>query len=289
MSDWPALRAARTHSAGQRLPLVIDGRKVGSVARAALPRLQAWPQALRISDRTVTLLASAAEREWVLADINGTLRDEGLITAWRDELFAVVDPSTGEALTRIERAASRFWGTLTRGAHANGYVADEAGRPVQLWIAQRAHDKPTDPGLYDNLIGGGVPSHQSPLQALQREAWEEAGLLDAEVQHPRPGRVLRLLRDIPEGLQFEDLYSYDIALLPGRVPVNQDGEVQGFQCLPIEQALALAAGSTMTVDAALVTLDFALRHRLLLPDTAQALAGQMHTLFVAPHLGDQMA
>ena len=57
------------------------------------------------------------------------------------------------------------------------------------------------------------------------------------------GRVNRLRTDVPEGLQLEDLH--------------------GFDLLPMAQALMLAASDTMTVDAALVTLDFALRHRLL--------------------------
>lgn len=48
------------------------------------------------------------------------------------------------------------------GAHASGYVADVAGRPTQLWIAQRSMAKATDPGSFDNLIGGGVPDGQAP-------------------------------------------------------------------------------------------------------------------------------
>ena len=36
-----------------------------------------------------------------------------------------------------------------------------------------------------------------------------------------------------------------------------------FACHPIDAALAIAAAGEMTVDAELVTLDFALRHRLL--------------------------
>jgi len=68
---------------------------------------------------------------------------------------------------------------------------------------------------------------------------------------------------VAEGLQHEWLYAYDLALPDGLAPRNQDGEVAGFRCLPLDQALALAAGTQMTVDAALVTLDFALRHALL--------------------------
>jgi len=79
----------------------------------------------------------------------------------------------------------------------------------------------------------------------------------------RAGSVLRLLRDIPEGLQHERLYGFDLAMPAGLRPHNQDGEVAGFELLPVAQALRLAAGDAMTVDAALVTLDFALRHRLL--------------------------
>ena len=78
----------------------------------------------------------------------------------------------GVSHATIERAAARFWGTLTLGAHCNGYVADAHGRPTHLWVARRSLSKPTDPGMLDNLIGGGVPLGQSPLEALQREAFE---------------------------------------------------------------------------------------------------------------------
>jgi hypothetical protein len=72
-----------------------------------------------------------------------------------------------------------------------------------------------------------------------------------------------LLRDIPEGLQREWIHVYDLALPAGLVPRNQDGEVAEIALHPIATALDLAAGDEMTVDASLVTLDFALRHRLL--------------------------
>ena len=79
-------------------------------------------------------------------------------------------------LALIERAAARFWGTLTFGAHANGYVADAQGRPTHLWIARRSTHKATDPGKLDNLVGGGVPHGQTPFETLVREGFEEAGL-----------------------------------------------------------------------------------------------------------------
>lgn len=282
MSDWPALRAAAAHDAEARLPFSVNGTPVGSVARAHLDALRAWPDGLlHIDDTQVALRADPGALSSELARLNTALRQQGLIRAWRDEAFALFDPARGVRLATMERAAARFWGTLTLGAHATGYVADARGRPTHLWIAQRSTTKATDPGKHDNLVGGGVPDGQSPRQALVREGWEEAGLAPELMHGARAGSVLCLQRDIREGLQHEWLYAFDLPLPAGLNPQNQDGEVAGFQCLPVAEALRIAAADTMTVDAALVTLDFALRHGLLRGTTAQRLGGRL-----APHRVD---
>ncbi|MFT3818939.1 MAG: DUF4743 domain-containing protein [Rubrivivax sp.] len=278
--EWQAL-AATTRRGVPRLPFVIDGIEAGSVAVVHLPALQAFaPRLLRIEPTRVLLDVAAAARDAALAEIHQRLRAQGLIKAWRDETYPLPDPASLRVLARIERAASRFWGTLTFGAHANGWVAGANGRPARLWIAQRAFDKATDPGAFDNLVGGGVPAGQSPFETLLREGWEEAGLDAAVMRRARRGRVIRLRRDIPEGLQHEWLHAYDLQLAAGERPVNQDGEVHAFRCLPVAEALALAAGATMTVDAALVTLDFALRHGLLPAAEQAALAARSAGLWV---------
>ena len=259
---WPALAAA-TRAGRPRVPFRVAGRRVGSVARDALPALHAHRDLLSVQDDGVELAVPAAARDAALARINAALREQGLIVAWRDEAFALFDPDTRMPLARLERAATRFWGSLTFGAHATGFVAGADSRPSHLWIAQRAPTKATDPGLYDNLVGGGVPRGQTPLETLVREAWEEAGLTPTQAAAARPAGVIELARDIPEGFQHEWLHAYDLELPAGLVPANQDGEVAAFTLLPVADALALAAGPSMTVDAALVTLDFALRHGLI--------------------------
>lgn len=256
---WHALQAARATGVPRR-PFCIDGREVGSVAVAHLDALRRWPHWLRIDAGAVTLLPGAAERDAALAVVNRALHAAGLIRAWRDEPFLLPDPASGTALATMERAAARFWGTLTYGAHANGFVAGADGRPTHLWIARRSPHKATDPGLFDNLVGGGVPAGQTPRQALVREAFEEAGLSPPQVAHAWPGSVLALRRDIPEGFQHEWLYAFDLELPPGLQPANQDGEVASFELLPLAEAATLASGDTMTVDAALVTVDFLVRH-----------------------------
>lgn len=281
---WPALAAARACDSAARVPFVVNGLAVGSVARAHLQALREAAPGFGFDGMALHGEGSPAALSAMLAEANAALRAAGLILAWRDEPFALYDPATLAPLATMERAACRFWGTLTLGAHCTGWVADAAGRPERLWIAQRSATKATDPGLFDNLIGGGVPAGQSPADALLREGWEEAGLRPAQMSGARAGPVLRLQRDIREGLQHEWLYAFDLELPADVQPHNQDGEVAGFRCLPVGDAVALAAGDAMTVDAALVTLDFAHRHRLLPPRDAQRLGARLQALRAAAPL-----
>lgn len=285
-TSWPSIEIA-TRRTRPRVPFVIDGVVVGSVAVEHLDALRRWAPRLRVGPDGVALAAPAAARDDALAAVNAGLREQGLILAWRDETYPVVDPASLQLLACVERAASRFWGTLTFGAHATGWVAGTDGRPAALWIAQRSLAKATDPGAHDNLVGGGVPHGQTPFETLVREGWEEAGLRPEVMQRAQPGRVIRLQRDIPEGLQFEWIHGFDLPLRPDELPVNQDGEVHAFTLHPVADALAIAAGTTMTADAALVTLDFALRHRLLPPAEHEGVAARAGGLWVTAVTNDR--
>ena len=39
--------------------------------------------------------------------------------------------------------------------HINGYVGDATAGGQQLWVARRAANKPTWPGLLDHIVAGG--------------------------------------------------------------------------------------------------------------------------------------
>ena len=291
---WPAISAARQRDADARLPFhILDqglALPVGSVARAHLGALAAWPEALRVTPTTVTLCLPAAQRSAFFDTANRQLRDAGLVRAWRDETYPVIalnlaaDAWDGRAapLATLERAAARFWGTTTFGAHCNGYLRGADGRPSHLWIARRALDKAVDPGLLDNLIAGGVPWGQTAAQAVLREGWEEAGLRPPQMQALQPGRRFAVARDVAEGLQQELVSVFDLVLPPGLQPRNQDGEVHSLALMTAAQALGHAAAGDMTVDASLATLDFALRHRLLAANLHQHLRAMSDGLWRGP-------
>jgi 8-oxo-dGTP pyrophosphatase MutT (NUDIX family) len=272
-TSWPAIALARACDGPARIPFVLmdeQGPVLGSVALAHLDALRAWPDAFELrtspggAPRALLLRLPADVRDARLALVHARLRADGLITAWRDEPYPLRDRTGGEH-GRIERAASRFWGTLTLGAHCNGYVADAAGRPTHLWIARRSATKATDPGRLDNVIGCGVPAGQSPRAAIVREGWEEAGLVPAQMSALEVGGLLELVCDIPEGRQHERLHVFDLAFPAGLVPRSVDGEVAEHRLMPLPEALARAAAGELTTDAALATLDFAVRRRLVEP------------------------
>ena len=278
---WSALAAASCREV-PRVAFLIDGRRVGSVARDHLDALSRWPAWFAQDAQGLHLRVAPGERDAALAQVNAALRADGLVRAWRDETYAIVAAPGTPPLALIERASSRFWGTLTFGAHCNGWVAGADGRPARLWVARRAWTKATDPGKLDNLIGGGVPHGQSPFETLVREGHEEAGLDAATVRRAVPGSVIALACDIAEGFMHEHLHAFDLELAPDAAPVNQDGEVAELTLRPVDDALALAAAGEMTVDAALVTLDFALRHGLASTAEADALHAAMRPLRYAP-------
>jgi len=270
---WPAIALARACDGPARVPFVLmdeGGPVLGSVAVDHLDALREWPDAFGRVDgpggvpRALALRLPAPGRDARLAQVHERLRAQGLIVAWRDEPYPLRDRHGGEHGT-IERAASRFWGTLTLGAHCNGWVADAAGRPSHLWIARRSYSKPTDPGRLDNMIGCGVASGQAPREAVIREGWEEAGLEPAQMAGLVTGGLVDLECDIPEGRQHERLHVFDLRLPAGLAPRNIDGEVHEHRLMPVAEALARAAAGELTTDAALATLDFAVRHGLVEP------------------------
>ena len=266
---WHALAEARKQHRPRRA-FVVDDECVGSIDEEHLTALQPWGRWIEVRAQAVVLTAEAAERDAVLAEVNGRLHEQGLIRAWRDEPFPLLSPTSGRVMAVFERASARFWGTLTLGAHCNGWVAGPDGQPGAMWIARRSATKATDPGKLDNLIGGGVPWGQTPWETLVREGFEEAGLSPAQMERATPGRVIELDRDVPEGRQFERLHVFDLELREGECPVNQDGEVAEVGLWSIHHTCAAASTDEMTVDAALVTLDFLLRRQLLAPPEAAA-------------------
>lgn len=266
------LRAARKFSAGKHVPLVCEGSRVGRLRKQSAQRLLAWPDVFRRDQAGIHIvdsLDSAAARTMAIDRVVHVLQLEGLITGWRDERYAVVSDFAAPPLFHIERAAARFFGTTTFAAHANGYCG--SGENCEMWIARRSQSKPIDPGMLDTLVGGGMSAGTLPLQTIVKEAWEEAGIPEALARNAVAAGTIVVLREVPEGVQSEVIFVHDLELPREFEPRNQDGEVAGFQRLPVSAVVEmLNEGADFTLDASLVVLSFLTRHGYVMIDAITA-------------------
>ncbi len=249
-------RAQQLPPAGAR-PATIAGRVGGWIGPAALAAVASLP-GVHVEPEAVHFTAAPAARlslDAVLRGVALALRDAGCIRAWRDELLDVM--AEGRPLGRIERGAVRPLGLLTQAVHLNGWSPD--GR---LWVARRALDKSTDPGLWDTLAGGLVAAGEDPESALLRETLEEAGLPAVALAGHGPLRtVLRMHRRLDDGYQVENVLLSDCVLDAGASPRNMDGEVLEFRCLAMPELWDMITHGAFTLEAELAILD-SLRHRL---------------------------
>mgnify|MGYP003694218689 CR=1 FL=1 len=125
-------------------------------------------------------------------------------------------------LVGIERAAARYFGIRTYAVHVNGLV--RSGGDLAMWLARRSPTKAIDPGLLDNLVGGGIAAATAVLDTVRKEAWEEAGIAATVAARARPQGSVDICRAQPEGLQRETVFVYDLELDADFGPANQDGE-----------------------------------------------------------------
>jgi 8-oxo-dGTP pyrophosphatase MutT (NUDIX family) len=226
------------------------GQQVGWLRPELAARLAAWPAVFESSPDQVTLLKKEA-----LPPIVEQLAQEGFIPGWRNERYRI-----GEHF-EIERAAARPFGLTTYAVHANGIVFDKS-----MWVARRSRTKPVDPGMLDNLLGGGMTAGLSIEEVLVKEAWEEAGIAAPLARSATRGGSVRILREVPEGVQSEVIYVYDLALPADFEPTNQDGEVAEFRLLPFDEILRLLRDTEQfTLDATLVAMDYFSRRSTTVP------------------------
>ena len=242
---------------GVFLPMWAQERRCGWVTPAFADTLQRWPRVFECHSRRVAFsswVESAHARTEAMAEVLAVLRDEGMFPGWRGERFGVYGEASGEPLFAMERGAVKRFGVRSRASHINGLVETPEG--VSMWIARRSASKTTDPGKLDNLVGGGIAEGYDAWDTLLKEAWEEAGIPPQLAQRARPRDTLRFDYLCPEGLDSNEVECFDLSLPVDFKPSNQDGEVDDFQLVPMEDLYdLLTQPHRFTVDAALVIWD----------------------------------
>jgi 8-oxo-dGTP pyrophosphatase MutT (NUDIX family) len=275
------LERALARPAGSYRPLTVDGDVVGWLDAARAARLArfagifvAGADGLRFADA----LSTPAARTAALDGVARTLAAEGALSAWRDERYAAASGLHAPPRFLLERCAARYFGIRTWAVHVNGLVVgggDGDGEP-DMWIARRSPTKAIDPGMLDNLVGGGIAAGADAARTVVKEAWEEAGIPAPLARRARPAGAVHICREQPDGLHRETIFVHDLVLPADFTPVGQDGEVVEERRVSLAKAARLVANASgpdvVTADASLVIVDCLLRHGAIAPDAPDYLA-----------------
>jgi 8-oxo-dGTP pyrophosphatase MutT (NUDIX family) len=242
------------------VPLRVDGQRMGFLTPDRAQRLERF-DCFRWRADALEIAGERRGRDAAMAEVARTLAAEGLLTAWRDERYAVRTRFDASPLFEVERAAARYLGIHTYAAHVNGLVRTSEG--VRMWVARRSATKAIDPAMLDNLVGGGIAAGATVVDAVVKESWEEAGIGAETARQAFRAAELTVFRQQPDGIQHETIYAHDLWLPPDWTPRNQDGEAVEHRLLTLAAAADIVGNETapdvMTADASLVTLDCLVR------------------------------
>ncbi len=245
-------------------PLRIGGQTAGWLDPQRALRLRPFTKIFEVRETEVTLsprLGDISARTIAFDEVARVLAAEGALTAWRDERYAVASGFGTPPWFLLERAAARFFGIHTYAAHVNGVV----GRTrVRMWLARRSPTKAIDPGMLDNLVGGGIAAGRSVADTVVKEALEEAGIDASLARRAQFAGTVDICRARPDGLQHETIFVHDLSLRADFAPAAIDGEAVDYRLVELSDAARIIAHAegpdVATADSSLVILDYLLRH-----------------------------
>ncbi|MEE8444725.1 MAG: DUF4743 domain-containing protein [Alphaproteobacteria bacterium] len=268
MSFLDRIRECNDHDLSGFVPFEVAGARVGWVRQGFADLLRPFDDVFALGDGRVALadaLADYDQRSRAVDTVLRQLAGQGHIPGWRDEPYPVGIAFTAPPLFQMERAAVPRFGVRAYGVHVNGYVRDGDG--LHMWIARRADDKPTYPGMLDNIIAGGQPVGLGLLENVIKEAGEEAGVPVDMARNARPVGAISYVHEARDGLKPDVMFVFDLELPAGFTPVNKDGEIAEFTLLPMAEVMAITETTRgFKFNCALVNIDFFVRHGGLAPD-----------------------
>ena len=258
-----------THDLSGFLPFCIGDARPGWVKPGFARRLEAFPETFAVDEasvRTVPALDGFEARTEAVAAALRALSEEGTIGRWRDEAYPVGGALAGPHLMLMDRSAIPHFGVRARGVHVNGFVRD--GGRILMWVARRARDKATYPGMLDNFVAGGQPAGIGLMDNVIKEAGEEAGVPAHVAATARPVGAVSYCQETADGLKPDVMYCYDLELPAAFEPEPLDGEIEEFFLWPVEQVMeAVAETADFKFNCNLVCIDFFVRHGLIDPES----------------------
>lgn len=269
---------------GDFTPFVVEGEQLGMVRPAFAATLcgplashlaspESRPKdnqekAFALDERGLHWIAAPVgfdARSKAMARLCDTLIAHGLISHHHGESYPVTARRREDARFLIDRACAPYFGVRAFGQHINGFVRAADG--LRMWIARRSADRRVYPNRLDNMVAGGLPWAIGLRDNLRKECAEEAGMPAALADRAISVGAITYCRASKRGLKPDVMYCYDLELPEDFEPHCQDGEVAGFELIPIERVAEIVRDTDdFKLNCNLVIIDFLVRHGVLTPE-----------------------
>ena len=254
------------------LPFICEDQRVGLIGSEAAQHLKKYPDVLTVSQEGVVLspgLDNPQKRNEAMERVLLDLRDRKIFPAlsgWRNEKYEIKTSFSSKALLEMERSASPLFGIRSYGCHINGYVR-HSSLGLCLWTQKRAIKKPTWPGLWDNFVGGGLSAGMGVRETAIKEAGEEANVPDHLAGQMRQVGSVSFIYRNERGIHPQTEFVFDLELPETFSPGNNDGEVESFKLVPVEEVRSLICSDQYKITSSAIALDWLIRNGVVSPET----------------------
>lgn len=247
------------------LPFICENDQVGLISPQVLDQLRGYPQVFDITKESVVLssrLTSYDERSSALEKVLKDLQSKNMFVAlngWRDECYEIKVRFSGPALFKMERAATPLFGVRQFGVHINGFT-HHCDKGLCFWLQRRSATKQTWPGRLDSFVGGGLSKGFGIFETAVKEANEEANVPEEiSVEHLKSAGSVSFFHESERGIHPQTEFVFDLELPYEFQPANNDGEVSGWELVPLKDLVETIQREDFKTTSCPVVMDWLIR------------------------------